>query len=250
MRHTLEPAFILHRRPYRDSSLLLDAISRSHGRIVLIARGAQRGKRSRLAGILQVFQPLLLSWSGRGEILSLNHAEEAGPPYLIPAPRSLSALYANELLLRLLARHDAFPEVFRNYHHLLAMLSGDDNEEPYLRYFEKQLLEQLGYGMLLHLEAQTMSPVLAENTYRYDFARGPVEAGANTAEHPGAGFFISGKSLLALHHNLLSEQDALQECKRLMRTALGLLLEDKPLKTRQLAIAYKRYSRHTNKADA
>ncbi|HYQ92513.1 MAG TPA: DNA repair protein RecO, partial [Candidatus Competibacteraceae bacterium] len=111
MQIVLQPAFVLHRRPYRDTSLLLEAWTLEQGRLGLVARGV-RTHRSRWQGLLQPFQPLLLSGSGKGELLTLTVAEEAGRP-LSPLPaRWLSGLYVNELLLRLLPRHDPHPGLF------------------------------------------------------------------------------------------------------------------------------------------
>ncbi len=175
MRVLLQPAFILHRRPYRDSSLLLEAFSREYGRLGLIARGAA-SSRSRLKGVLQPFTPLLLSWRGDGDLATLNGGEEAGRPFPLLQNRALAGLYVNELLVRLLPRRDVQPALFNVYETLLAELATAVDEEPPLRRFEKRLLEELGYGLSLDRTADSGQPIVAEAHYRYVLDRGPLAA--------------------------------------------------------------------------
>lgn len=157
MRVLLQPVFILHRRPYRNTSLLLDAFSPDHGRMGLAARGAA-APRSRLKGLLQPFTPLLLSWSGAGDLATLTGAEDAGLPIALPPHRVLAGLYVNELLMRLLRRLDPQTGLFTAYRTLLTELATAPNEEPVLRRFEKQLLDELGYGLNLIAKRSAASP--------------------------------------------------------------------------------------------
>src|ERR1700758_4242428 len=120
-RITLAPAYILHHRPYRDTSRILDVITREHGRLTLFARGV-RGPRAKLAAVLQPFQLLLLSWSGGGEAAQLTRAERAATPLPLSQPCLLAGFYLNELLLKLTTRHDALPELFDQYHATLEQL--------------------------------------------------------------------------------------------------------------------------------
>jgi len=235
MRVSLQAAFVLHRRPYRDTSLLLEILTEEYGRMGLLARGA-RTARSRLKGILQPFRPLLLSWSGRGELPTLTAAEEAGPPLIIPPSRLLSGFYVNELLVRLLPRQDAAPPLFLCYSQLLAALATTPDQEKALRVFEKHLLSELGYGLQLDTDALSGAPIVAEDNYRYVIEQGPVRAEQSTA-----GVAVSGKSLLALQQETLDDPAALREIKRLIRAALDVYLQGRPLKTRELAAGYKRH---------
>ncbi|MBL8260265.1 MAG: DNA repair protein RecO [Candidatus Competibacteraceae bacterium] len=228
MRALLQPAFILHRRPYLNTSLLLEAFSREHGRLGLVARGAM-ASRSRLKGLLQPFAPLLLSWSGAGELATLTVAEEAGRPLALPPNRVLPGLYANELLVRLLPRLDSQPSLFDAYERLLAELAAASAEEPALRRFEKTLLDHLGYGLNLEREADSGTPIVAEEHYRYVLDRGPLAAAGAQAGVP-----ISGRSLLALRDGDLSDPALLAEIKRLTRAALAEQLRGQALKTRAL----------------
>lgn len=232
MRVALEPAFLLHRRPYRNTSLLLEAFTREHGRVGLVARGAQR---SRLRSLLQPFAPLLLSWSGRGELATLSGAEEAGPHLPPPPGRLLSAWYINELLLRLLARSDPHPGLFEPYRQVLAALAGGADEQRSLRVFEKRLLAELGYGLLLDADALTGAPIDPGAEYRYLPERGPVRREAGQG-----GVAVSGRALLALGREQWDAPELLAEAKRVTRAAIDAQLDGRPLKTRELAAAYRR----------
>ena len=233
-RVALQSGFVLHRRPYRETSLLIEVFSHDYGRIGLLARGA-RGTKSRVKALLQPFTPLLLSWSGKGDLLNLTASEAAGLAFKIPVERFYSALYINELLLCLLARGDAHPGLFQPYQQVLAELATASHEELPLRIFEKRLLSEIGYGLLLHCEADTGQPIVAEQTYRYLLDRGPLSATSTDAGIP-----LSGQSLLALHSETIDSPIALREIKRLTRAAIGLQLNGKPLKTRQLLIEQQR----------
>src|SRR5215831_413955 len=145
----LEPAYVLHHRSYRDTSRILELFTRDHGRIALFARGVRGAKRaaSSLTSVLQPFHRALISYSSRGDAGQLTHAEFDGAFCELPAARSLSAFYLNELLLRLFERHDSHPEVFDLYHQTLSQLKTESSDEAaVLRVFEKRLLEFLGYG--------------------------------------------------------------------------------------------------------
>lgn len=239
MRIALQPAFILHRHAYRNTSLLLEVLSRDHGRVGLVARGV-RVPRSRWQGLLQPFLPLLLSWSGRGDLMNLNSAEEAGMAIAVPGERLFSGLYVNELLLRLVPRHDPHPGLFGHYRQVLEALavSGEVDspvrivEERALRIFEKRLLAELGYGLQLDREALAGNPIAPDAVYHYVLEQGPV-----AGERTQTGIPISGRSLLAFHREELDDPAVLREVKRLTRAALGVYLEGRPLRTRELLLA-------------
>lgn len=223
---TLAPAWILHHYPYRDSSLLLEVFTREHGRLGLVARGA-RSARSRWRGQLQGFTPLLLSWSIRSDLGTLTDIEMQGNTRPAVGRQLLSACYLNELIMRLVTRHDPHPELFDAYAQSLEMLAV--NMEAALRLFEKSLLQELGYGLLLDREADTGLPVSADALYEYRLEQGPVRCDNNNS-----GLLLHGSSLLALSSEVLDDQLACREIKHLMRAALSLYLGVRPLRTREV----------------
>jgi len=228
----LTPAYLLHHRPWRDSSRILEVLTREHGRLTLFARGV-RGPRARLGAVLQPFQRLLLSFSGRGEAAQLTAAELAGHEPPLPPPALLAAFYLNELLLRLTTRHDALPELFDHYQDTLAALRSGAPLEPCLRIFEKRLLELLGYGLELATEARSGRPVRPEA--HYDFRAG---TGLTPARAPG-GRALRGSSLLSLARERLAGRRELEDARRLLQAALAACLEGRPLATRAVAKSMK-----------
>lgn len=230
----VEPGYVLHSRPWRETSLIVEAFTRGHGRMGLVARGA-RSARSRLSGQLPPFRPLLLSWSGRGELPTLAGAESDGGPARAPRGRTLfHAFYLNELLLKLLPRADPHPELFEDYRAALAGLGAAGGpEEGVLRVFEKRLLDALGYGPTLDRAVDTGDPVRPDERYRYVPERGPVQR----PEEPGApedGPVVSGRTLLALARGRIEGEPERAEAKRLMRAILSPHLGPRPLGSRRL----------------
>ena len=223
----LQPAHVLHRRPYRDTSLLVEAFSRDHGRVGLVAKGVRRGRGNR-AGLLQAFQPLLLSWSGRGELATLTAVEAAGPATVPGGPDLYAGFYLNELLLRLLRRHDPHPELYAVYAEVVRHVAAGNDVEWALRLFEVHLLEGMGYGLSL-LEQGDGGPLEPEACYRYRLESGPVPATAGAD-----GIEVHGRTLLALAHGAEPDARVRDEAKRLLRAALRLYLGDRPLKSREL----------------
>jgi DNA repair protein RecO (recombination protein O) len=227
-RITLAPAYILHHRPYRDTSRILEVLTREHGRLTLFARGV-RGPKAKLASVLQPFQLLLLSWSGRGEAAQLTSAESAAQGPQLPSLCLMGAFYLNELLLKLTTRHDPLTSLFDDYHATVEMLRGGLPLEPALRIFEKRLLEALGYGLDLATEAQTGRPIEADEYYHFRPARGLLPT---VAEAAGA---LSGRSLISLANEQLRGGRDLEDCRRLLQAALAQCLEGRELTTRTVA---------------
>ncbi len=224
------PGYVLHSRPWRETSLIVEAFTREHGRVGLVARGVRRA-RSRLRGMLLPFHLLLLSWSGRGELPTLTGAEVEGPVWTLRGRALFSGFYLNELLLKLLPRNDAHPEVFDDYRRALAQLGEDRALDWGLRTFEKRLLGALGYGPPLDRAADTGAPVSPDRRYRYAPERGPVEA-ASAEDGP----VVSGRTLLALAGGQPDGGDerVRAEARRLMRAILAPHLGPRPLGSRAL----------------
>ncbi len=229
-RTELTLGYVLHHRPWRDTSRILEVLAREHGRLTLFARGV-RGPRAKLAPVLQPFQPLLLSWSGRGEAPQLTAAERAQACAPLPPAVLLAAFYLNELLMKLTTRHDPLPELFDHYHVTLGALRGGAALEPRLRIFEKRLLEVLGYGLDLGSESLSGRPIQAQEFYHYRPGQGLVGAGPVRA---GA---LAGASLLALAAEDLTGARALEDARKLLKAALAACLEGRQLSTRTVARA-------------
>ncbi|MEE8429309.1 MAG: DNA repair protein RecO [Gammaproteobacteria bacterium] len=227
-RATLQPAYILHRYPYRDTSLLVEAFTRDYGRLGLVARGARRPT-NRQRPYMQPFRPLLISYSGRSELSTLTGCESSGPAIALKGTLLFSGFYLNELLLRLLPRQDPHVDLFQCYEKTLQEL-GRDGGQRALRLFEKRLLEELGYGLQLEYDVNWHRPLEADRAYEFRLEHGPF---AVSASNRGALCF-SGKSLISLQRGELSDAQSLRDAKRLMRAALNLYLGDRPLKTREV----------------
>ncbi len=227
----LAPGYILHHAPYRDTSRILEVLTREHGRLSLFARGV-RGPKAKLAPLLQPFRLLLLSWSGRGEAPQLTGAEAGdagGAGGALPAAHLMACFYLNELVLKLTSRHDPHPALFDSYHSALEGLKGGCALEPTLRIFEKRLLEEVGYGLDLDAESRTGRPVAAEAYYQFRPAQGLVHASPDT---PGA---LAGRSLMSLAREHLASRAELDDARRLLRSALEHCLEGRELVTRSVA---------------
>ncbi len=227
----MESAFVLHPRPYRESSQLLEVLAQYHGRVGLVARGA-RGPRSRWRGLLQPFQPLRLSWTGRGGLSTLSAAEPASIPLALTGDQLLAAYYVNELLLSFTTRGDAHPDLFAHYTAALTGLSESDNSEATLRIFELSLLAEVGYGLSLDREADTGQPL--EETGFYDYI---VERGAVAVTQASSNNNYTGNQLLAIGAGEFDQPDNLAAAKRLLRRVLAYHLGERALRTRRVFAA-------------
>jgi len=232
----LQPAFVLHHRPYRDTSRILELFTRDHGRVSVFARGARSGrnKSASLLPVLQPFNRLLVSWTGRGEAGQLTAAEFDGTFSVLAPDRLVNGYYLNELLLKLFARHDSHPDVFELYAATLELLKQSDAIRP-LRIFEKRLLESLGYGLALEFEANG-DPIEPEVAYHYRVEHGAVRAeGAESG-----GMIFQGASLLALALEDIEDPARHADARRLLRAAMDRCLDGRELKTREVMLALRR----------
>lgn len=227
------PCFILHHRSWSETSLILDVFSLLHGRLSIMARGAKAGRRGQ-ASLLQPVRRLNLAWSGRSEMGTLTGVEADGPPCRLEGGRLLSAFYLNELLMRLLHRHEPHTELFQVYEHSLLSLAGGADQEQVLRLFEKRLLQSLGYGLVLDHETASGTPVDAAREYYYHFDHGP-----DTGKLAAAGAVrVSGRTLLALYSETPWDADIAREAKQLLCSIIDSHLDNRPLQSRELYKAY------------
>lgn len=215
-----QPAFVLHTRAWRESSLLLDVLSRDHGRVGLVARGVRSARSRTPRSLLQPFAPLQLGWSGRGELATLHATDAVGAALLLSGEALLCALYLNELLVRLIPRNDPHPGVFAAYLETLARLAQGHSPAWTLRRFERDLLGHLGYGLLLDAEADSGEPIQAGVEYAYLLEQGPVRwRGA------GDGLKLRGVALLAMAHDEEPDGADLPSLRRLLRALITQRLD-------------------------
>jgi DNA repair protein RecO (recombination protein O) len=249
----LQPAYVLHRRAFRDSSLLVELFTPQYGRIGVVARAARQSS-SRLSGILQPFRSLLISWSGNGELPTINAAEADGANCWLTGQVLMGGLYLNELLMRLVHRFDPHPGLYTVYHRTMQVF-GDIchgishekdiaaelsiNLECALRLFEKHLLEEIGYGLVLEYDAETGRPIDAKQLYAYHLTQGPLPVKSTCSEDDSNRLAIHGRSLLSLAHGQFEDPLCLREVKKLMRAALAEQLGERPLNSRMLFMPQK-----------
>lgn len=220
--------YVLHSRPFRETSLLVEIFTQEHGRIAVVARGAKRGK-AKLSNILQPFMPLILNWFGHGELATLTHAEVSGAGHQIIGKRAICGLYVNELLIKLLHKFDPCLQLFADYQQVLLDLENIEiPEQVSLRKFERRLLKSLGYGLQLTIDITTNQRVLADLHYMFDPAIGPKQVASS---HPAA---IQGSSLLAIEQEIYIDSIVLVDAKRLMRLVLAYHLGAKQIVSRGL----------------
>lgn len=217
----LQPAFILQSRKYRESSLIIDALTRDFGRISLLAKGVRK-TRSKTAGLLQPFIPLTLSFFGRAELKTLTNVETSHRFNEIKGLALYCSFYINELVACFLHKYDPHPEVFDYYNQCLSGLADGSGMEAALRLFELRLLECSGYGLQLGYDDHD-NPVEALKKYDFNVGQGPVEV---------AGGQFSGRTFQALGSGELTDPQVLSEAKILMRMVIDGYLQGRQLKSR------------------
>ena len=220
--------FVLHRRAYSETSLLVDVFTEDTGRLSLLAKGA-RARRSAWKSVLQPFTPLLLRWSGKSGLKILTKAEPAAITLPLQQTALYSGFYVNELICRVLEQETAQPQLFQDYLRCLTELAGTPLAvEPVLRRFEFQLLQSLGYGVdFLHC-AGSGQPIDENMTYRYREEQGFM------ASLIKDNLTFYGRDLLAFEQCRFDDSTVLQAAKRFTRLALKPYLGSKPLKSREL----------------
>jgi DNA repair protein RecO (recombination protein O) len=215
MRVDAQDGWILHARPYRETSLLLEAWTREHGRIGLVARGVRKERPRQPRALLQPLVPLHLSWSGQGELAMLTALDARGQPAVFAGEALVCAMYINELVYRLLPRHDALPDLFDAYEDTLQRLASASSRAWTLRRFERDLLAETGYGLVLDGEADSGADIEADADYIYIPEHGLVPY----AQQPNA-LRLRGSALIALADDRMPEAADLACLRRLMRALI------------------------------
>lgn len=237
----LQPAYVLHRQAFQNTSLLVDFFCLDYGRVRAVAKGARRDK-SKYRSTLQPFQPLLLSFSGRGDVKTVIGAESSVAALNLQGQRLFSGMYINELLTRLLHGYVEHKSLYLIYQESLLALQGQGELEGLLRKFELGLLGELGYGINLESDCKTDSPLELNKCYRFIPSKGFSEIAndvndANDANDANGTIDFEkydGKDLLALRSSDFSKPEVRSTAKRLLRAALAAHLGDKPLHSRSL----------------
>lgn len=220
--------FVLHRREYSETSLLVDFFTEEHGRMTLLAKGARR-PRSPLKAVLQPFTPLLLRWTGKGELKTLTKAEPASLTLPMSTLALYSGFYVNEVVARILENQTAYPELFQHYLRCVTQLATEPAQiEPILRTFEFRMLQAVGYGVNFANCAATGEAVDPRMTYQFRENEGFI---ASLLQN---NYTFLGKDLLAFAALDFSEKSTQQAAKRFTRIALKPYLGPAPLKSREL----------------
>jgi DNA repair protein RecO (recombination protein O) len=224
------PAFVLHRRAWRDTSLILELFCPGQGRVAAIARGV-RSPRSKMFGLTEPFRELEASWTRRGEMGTLTGLEPIAPPSGLRGRALLCGLYANELLLRLLPRDDPEPDVYQAYRQLLPRLVESERQAGALRGFELVLLDAIGILPDFSVCAESGDPVRSGARYR-------VAPGAGVEPCRPGQQGIDGELLLALATRAPLPAQSLPAVRTLMRELIDQQLDGRPLQTPALLREY------------
>jgi len=231
-----QPAFILHHRPYRNTSLLLDVLSKDHGRLSLIAKGAKRPK-SALRACLQSFQHLSLSWVRKTGLGTLTQAEFRERPRFLEGDAMYAALYVNELLTRALEKDHPEIDIYDAYVQVLNALT-ELGVGQALRVFEYDLLQSLGFEIQLDFDVE-QNPISENLFYKFIPESGFVESKEKNV------FLFSGKHLLAFSEKNFRSPEVLKTAQQLMQIGLQGIIGKEPLKTRELFVAYRQMQKIT-----
>lgn len=223
----LERGFVLHQRPYRNTSQLLECLTATHGRVGLVARGSRGGRRGERA-LLQPFVPVRLSWTRRGDLGRLTYVEPDAAAFELAAHGLLAAYYVNELLLRLVARGDPNDTIFSCYSDCLSSLAASSNVARVLRLFEYRFLRALGYGLELDCDIDSGEPLKPDGRYLYETERGPKHVPDRVEEERA----YWGRDLIALRTETLDDEASVNAARRLLGSVLKEHLGERPLKSR------------------
>lgn len=231
MQLAFQPAYVLHTRAYRDTSLLVDVLTQDAGRLSVVARGV-RQRKSAKRQLLNPFVRVLLSAQGRSNLKTLTHIEADGPALSLHGLAAFSGLYLNELLVRLLPEQDAYPALFTHYQQSLHRLLRGEDVEPVLRAFEFNLLADLGYGLSFTEQGNTGAPIEPAGRYRLVLDVGFVPWRQGDDERTA----ISGQQLLAIADGDYTDTQCRRQAKVLSRQLLQPLLGARPLHSRALFV--------------
>jgi DNA repair protein RecO (recombination protein O) len=226
----MQSAYILHSRPFQETSLILELFTRNNGRLSVLARGAKRSKKQ--TGLFQLFLNLDIAFVGKTELPTLTTIEFSQAPIMLNGKSLVCGFYLNELLMRVLHKHDPHPEIFDLYNRTISALSNANDDQTHieiaLRKFEKQLLTELGYGVNFQTEAETHETIQENKDYQLTPNKGFIFTPANNSDK------ICGAHIIAIVNDNFFSPEILKTAKKIMRAALQPLVGDKPLKSREI----------------
>lgn len=225
----LKEAFILHARKYRDTSMIVELMTRDEGRVPAVIRGV-RSRKSKLAGHIRPFCRLLVSWFGRGELKTVQSTDFPWTTPELTGDALVTGLYVNELLVRLLGKYDPAPAVFDAYGPLIQRIALAAEARAALRHFELLLLSELGYGITFEWEAHTGEPVRPDGWYRYV----PDEGFHGIGESPPDAYSVKGEELIGIAEGRFGDPAVDASAKRIIRRSFAALLGDRKLVSREL----------------
>lgn len=226
MRIEHQPAFVLHARAYRETSLLLECLTQDFGRVGLVARGVRRERARTPRALLQPLIPVRLGWNGRGELATLTQVEATAPGFELSGDALLCSLYLNELVLRITPRQDPHAELFADYAETLARLARGEPQAWTLRRFERDLLAHLGYALVLDVDGDSGDPLDPQANYSYRHEHGPAPW-----RDARDGVRLRGTALLALSRDEMPTSEDLPSLRRLMRTVIAAHLDGGELRS-------------------
>ncbi|MDE0419894.1 MAG: recombination protein O N-terminal domain-containing protein [Gammaproteobacteria bacterium] len=249
-----QPAFVLHRRAYRESSALVELLTRDFGIVGAVMRGVKRSPR--LAHDVEPFGRITVSWRGRGQLVTLLRAE-ATSRYALTGDALFAGLYINELLVKTLSREEPVEALYHGYDAAIEALArigvapmadtagtGDDETrqdgalEPVLRTFERRLLDELGYGIAFDVDISNGRPIEPGRTYRVVDGEGFREV--DDAQRSSHTRLFDGGQIAAMNAGVYRDPAVLQGAKHVLRRAIALRLGGRPLTTRRLFSAARR----------
>jgi DNA repair protein RecO (recombination protein O) len=231
----MDHAFILHQRNYKETSLLIEAFTREHGRISLVANGAKR-IRSKWRGILMPFIPLSINWGGKTDkLLTLIEAEVHGKLINLYGFKLISGFYINELILKLLAPFDPHADLYDYYNNtMIDLATAEHTIEPILRKFELNLLTEIGFKLQLSQDVYTKQPIYSDANYLFDPTQGPIQVQYNSKLHNNSRLVFAGKTLIEIQKQNFQDPTILLAAKQLMRQVINYYLAGRELETRKV----------------
>ncbi len=231
MRIQLEQAYCMHARRYRESSRIVEMLTPAHGLVSCLGHRSKKKNSS----VDLLFTPLLISWSGRGELYTLTHVESVAAKQVASPKVSIMGMYLNELILKLVPKSSPSKEIYELYENVIRLLEKSENQEKALRLFEIELLELVGHGLSLDQEIDHETPIHEDGFYRYDVGIGPIRIPCKNDTRGNTSWnVVKGATLLSLKSPLSMDASCLSEAKRLMRGIINWHLDNRPLHSREI----------------